>query len=111
MQDSLGGKNQMSVALGHQNELLKLNEKVLDQEEKIFKRDNEMNVYKGEIEALKDECGKLKSKLHAVELYASELQRKNDLLTYEISERNNIIQELQASDLGQKAKYNMVDLI
>ena len=94
--------------LTHHNELLELNEKVLQKEEAIFQRDNQISLYKNEVESLKDECGKLKSKLHAVELYASELQRKNDLLTHEISERNAIIQELQSVDIGMKAQYNMV---
>lgn len=94
--------------LNHHNELLELNERVLQRDEVIFQRDNQIGLYKNEIESLKDECGKLKSKLHAVELYASELQRKNDLLSHEISERNGIIQEIQSVDMGMKAQYNMV---
>ena len=95
--------------LVHHNEILELNEKVLLKEEAVFKKENEINLYKSEIDSLRDECGKLRSKLHAVELYASELQRKNDLLTHEISERNAIIQELQSSDLGLKSQLGMVN--
>lgn len=92
----------------HHNELLELNERVLEKEEAVLKKENEINLYNNEIESLRDECGKLKSKLHAVELYAFELQRKNDLLTQEIAERNSVIQELQSTDLGIKAQLNMV---
>lgn len=95
--------------LVHHNEILELNERVLQKEEAVFKKENEINLYKSEIDSLRDECGKLRSKLHAVELYASELQRKNDLLTHEISERNIIIQEFQSSDLGLKSQASMVN--
>lgn len=92
----------------HHNEILELNEKVLEKEEAVIKRENEINLYKNEIESLRDECGKIRSKLHAVELYASELQRRNDLITQEIAEKNAIIQELQSADLGLKAQLNIV---
>ena len=66
--------------LAHHTELLELNERVLEKEEMVIKREGEINLYKNELESLRDECGRVKSKLHAVELYASELQRKNDFL-------------------------------
>lgn len=94
--------------LVHHNEILQLNERVLEKEEAAFKKEGEINLYRNEIQSLRDECGKVKSKLHAVELYASELQRKNDLLTQEISERNALIQELQSADIGLKIQLNMV---
>lgn len=94
--------------LAHHTELLELNERVLEKEEMVIKREGEINLYKNELESLRDECGRVKSKLHAVELYASELQRKNDLLTQEIGERNTIIQELQSADLGLKTQLNIV---
>ena len=94
--------------LARHTEILELNEKVLEKEEIVMKREGEINLYKNEVESLRDECGRVKSKLHAVELYASELQRKNDLLTQEIGERNTIIQELQSADLGLKTQLNIV---
>jgi len=93
--------------LARHTEILELNEKVLEKEEIVIKREGEINLYKNEVESLRDECGRAKSKLHAVELYASELQRKNDLLTQEIGERNTIIQELQSADLGLKTQLNI----
>ena len=104
-QDQTAGKDSH---LAHHSELLELNERVLEKEEVVLKRENEINLYKNEIDSLRDECGKFKSKLHAVELYASELQRKNDLLTQEIAEKNTMIQEIQSTDLNLKAQLNIV---
>ena len=105
--DQLGPKD---PELARHNELLNLNERFLEKEETVMKKENEINLYRNEIESLKDECGRFKSKLHAVELYASELQRKNDLLTQEITEKNTIIQELQSSDLNLRTQLNLVIL-
>jgi hypothetical protein len=62
-----------SEKLAIQNELLELNERILQRDDLLMKKENELKLYKQEIEALRDDCLKSQSKLKAIELYASEL--------------------------------------
>ena len=89
--------------LNYHNEILELNEKILDREETIIKREGELKLYKNEVESLREESDKMKSKLKALELYASELQRKNDLLVRDIGEKNQYLQEMENTDWTKKA--------
>jgi hypothetical protein len=100
-----------SEKLIHHNELLELNEKILEKEELLIKKENELKLYKSEAESLREEAEKFKSKLRALELYASELQRKNDLLARELNERNATIREMENTDWTRKAQILSVNKI
>jgi hypothetical protein len=94
-----------------QSELLELNERVLEREELIMKKENELKLYKGEVDAIRDDADRQRSKLKAIELYATELQRKNDLLSRELVEKNNQIREMESTDWTKKAQITGVSPI
>jgi predicted nucleic acid-binding Zn-ribbon protein len=73
-----------------------------------MKKDNEIKLYKGEIDAIREDADRQRSKLKAIELYATELQRKNDLLSRDLVEKNNQIREMESTDWTKKAQITGV---
>ena len=94
--------------LQSQNDNLEIHGKLLEREEALLKRESELRLAQNEIESLREDNEKLRSKLKAVELYASEIQRKNDMTQRELAEKNSVINDLQNTDFAQKSNLNEV---
>ena len=84
--------------------------KLLEKEETLLKREGEFKLAQNEIVALREDNEKLKAKLKAIELYASDLQRKTDLMQRELTEKNSILNNLQNTDFAQKSALNEVKM-
>lgn len=72
--------------------------KVLEMEEQLAEARKLQEQIKSETGQQKDEVGKLLSKNAVVETYASDLQRKMDMLTLELREKTQELEQLKTTD-------------
>lgn len=93
---------------GAQNELLYLFQRVRECEDIIAQKDKDIEACQKEIHYLLDEAEKLNVKLKAVEVYASDLQRKNDELLKELAEKNQKLIDYQTNDWAKISQEQAV---
>jgi hypothetical protein len=79
-----------------------LPKEVLEIEEQVFRFKDENAQLIDENGSLKDDNEKLRSKLKAIVLYSSELQRKNDKLDSEFSQHKVAFKELTGQDWAKR---------
>jgi chromosome segregation ATPase len=87
-----------------EKDLVELHDKILQRDEILIQKDGQLDQCRAHITELQEEIGKQEAKLAAVELYASEVQRKNDLIGREMNEKNTRINELETADWIRKAQ-------
>ena len=81
-----------SMPIINQNNLLKT---------RIFNKEKQINLISSNLNDLAEEYNKLSAKYNALIHYASDIQKKNDILEIEIKEKNFIIEKYQNNDLGK----------
>lgn len=86
-----------------QIEILRLRTLLAEIEEKLLQRESELKLAQNEISSLKDDNQGLKSKLKAIELYASELQKLNDTVQQDLADKNALLVDFQSSDIAKRA--------
>ncbi len=85
--------------LTHDNE--NLSKKNYELEEKLLEKNNEIKKMSNDIEHMTEEYSKLIAKHNALLIYASDIQKKCDLMEIEISEKKEEIAKYQQSDWGK----------
>ncbi len=104
--------NNLLNSLNNNNLINKINENYLSQsmpiinqnnllQTRIFNKEKQINLISSNLTNLSEEYNKLSAKYNALIHYASDIQKKNDILEIEIKEKNFIIEKYQNNDLGK----------
>lgn len=72
--------------------------KLLEMEERLAENQKRQEQLQGEAGYSKEEAGKLLSKNTAIETYASDLQRRVDMLNLELKEKTEELEKLKTTD-------------
>jgi len=83
------------------NANMNLEKKNVELEEKILKSTNEFKKLTNNFEQVNDEYSKLNAKHNALMIYASDLQKKVDLLEIEINEKKEELSRFKTLDWGK----------
>ncbi|KRX06110.1 SMAD/FHA domain [Pseudocohnilembus persalinus] len=99
---------QMKQELSENNQ--KLSEQMMQKEEEILKVKNGAQQWISENNLLREENNKMKAKLHALELYCSEQQKRIDRLNDDSLESRKMLEEVFKQDWGKKLHQNQLEL-